>query len=269
MSQPSLPPGRAIKLKLDSDGAIKRGFMAVIGLYLIVALALPLYAMLSKSFVTYSFDLARYEFQVSDAAGSFDATAPETALAINTRLNVVSADDLRSSSDGRLAATLFFPDFSFRSPEKYRIRGLDPDAPYLVGLDLQNSTNWQEYDSNTFRRINLRPVKSVGAQNYVEYFSNPALFSSIQNSVFIAVVSTVLTVIAAFGFAYALNRSLMPFKGFFKLVAMMPILVPSLLPGIALIYLFGNQGMLKGVLMGQSIYGPLGIVIGSVFFTFP
>lgn len=269
MSQTSLPPGRAIKLKLDRDGTIKRGFMAVIGLYLIVALALPLYAMLSKSFVTYSFDLARYEFQVSDEAGSFTASAPETAVAINERLGIVSADDLRSSSDGRLAATQFFPDFSFRSPVKYRIRGLDPDAPYLVGLDLQNSTNWQEYDSNTFRRINLRPVKSVGPQNYVEYFSNPALFSSIQNSVFIAAISTVLTVVAAFGFAYALNRSLMPFKGFFKLVAIMPILVPSLLPGIALIYLFGNQGMLKSVLMGQSIYGPLGIVIGSVFFTFP
>ena len=42
----------------------------------------------------------------------------------------------------------------------------------------------------------------------------------------------------------------MRFKGFFKLVAMMPILVPSLLPGIALIYLFGNQGMLKSLLMG-------------------
>ena len=61
----------------------------------------------------------------------------------------------------------------------------------------------------------------------------------------------------------------MRFKGFCKLVAMMPILVPSLLPGIALIYLFGNQGMLKSLMMGQSIYGPIGIVIGSVFFTFP
>ena len=45
--------------------------------------------------------------------------------------------------------------------------------------------------------------------------------------------------------------------------------MPSLLPGIALVYLFGNQGMLKELLMGESIYGPIGIVIGSVFFTFP
>ncbi len=176
----------------------------------------------------------------------------ESAAAINERLGVISSDDLRSSSDGRLSVTQLFPDFSFRSPVKYRLRGTVADAPYLVGLDLQNSTDWQEYDGNTFRRINLRPVKSVGPQNYVEYFSNPALFSSIENSLFIATVSTILTVLFAFGFAYALNRSRMRFKGFFKLVAMMPILVPSLLPGIALIYLFGNQGMLKSLLMGQS-----------------
>ncbi|MBZ0128691.1 MAG: putative 2-aminoethylphosphonate ABC transporter permease subunit [Rhodobacteraceae bacterium] len=267
MAEAALPPGRNVTLKLDRDGVIKRAFMGVIALYLIVALALPLYAMLSKSFVTYGFDLSRYDFQVSDEDGNFGPT--QNAAAINAELGVYSAADLRTSSDGRLSATAFFPDFNFRSKVKYRLRGTDPDAPYLVGLDLQNSTAWQEYDSNTFRRINLRPVKSVGPQNYTEYFSNPALFSSIENSLFIAAISTVLTVALAFGFAYALNRSLMRFKGFFRLVAMMPILVPSLLPGIALIYLFGNQGILKWAMMGQTIYGPIGIVIGSVFFTFP
>ena len=75
--------------------------------------------------------------------------------------------------------------------------------------------------------------------------------------------------ILAFWFAYALNRSCMRFKGFFRLIAMAPILVPSLLPGIALVYLFGAQGVIKGLLFGASIYGPIGIIIGSVFFTFP
>jgi iron(III) transport system permease protein len=87
--------------------------------------------------------------------------------------------------------------------------------------------------------------------------------------VWIAAISTVITVGLAFWFAYALNRSCMKFKGAFRLIAMMPILVPSLLPGIALVYLFGNQGMLKELLFGASIYGPIGIIIGSVFFTFP
>lgn len=260
-------PGRDVTLKIDRDGLIKRGFMLVIALYLIVALALPLYTMLSKSFVTYGFDLARYEFQVSDETGS-TFSAPTTAAALNATLNRFGPDDLRTSSEGRLSVIELFPNFSFRSPVKYRMRALD-DASWLVGLDLVTAVDWQEYDSNTFRRINLRPVSTIGVQNYVAYFSNPTLFRSIENSLFIALVSTVLTVSFAFGFAYAISRSCMRFKGAMKLIAMMPILVPSLLPGIALIYLFGNQGLLKDLLMGHSIYGPLGIVIGSVFFTFP
>ena len=61
----------------------------------------------------------------------------------------------------------------------------------------------------------------------------------------------------------------MPVKRLFRTIALIPILVPSLLPASALVYLFGNQGLLKGLLFGGSIYGPIGIVIGEVFFTFP
>jgi iron(III) transport system permease protein len=109
----------------------------------------------------------------------------------------------------------------------------------------------------------------VGLANYVQYFSTPALFRSIGNSLFVSVVSTAVTVPLAFVYAYALTRSCMPLRGFFKSVALVPILVPSLLPGIGLVYLFGNQGLLKGLLLGQPIYGPVGIVLAEVFFTFP
>jgi len=109
----------------------------------------------------------------------------------------------------------------------------------------------------------------VGLANYLEYFGTPALSHSIYNSLFIASLTTVITVTIGFTFAYALTRSCMPLKGLFKSITMIPILVPSLLPGIALVYLFGNQGMLKELLFGHSIYGPIGIVIAEVFFTLP
>ncbi|WP_374371135.1 ABC transporter permease subunit, partial [Tabrizicola sp.] len=261
-------PQSDMRLKFDSDRLIKSGFMLVIALYLIVTLALPLYTMLSKSFVTYSFDLTRYEFQVSDKSGTAFGP-PVTAAALNESLGRFGPEDLHSSSEGRLAAVDLFPEFSFRSPVRYRLRATAPDVGWLVGLNPVATQDWQEYDGNSFRRISLRPVTTTGLQNYTAYFSNPTLFRSIGNSLLIASITTVLTVTFAFGYAYALNRSRMRFKPAFKLVAMLPILVPSLLPGIALIYLFGNQGILKDLLMGQSIYGPLGIVIGSVFFTFP
>ena len=168
-----------------------------------------------------------------------------------------------------MAATEFFPDFSFRGPEIYRLRGTTADASFLIGNERVTGTEWVELDANTFRRVSLRPEASRGLTNFATYFSTPALFRSIENSLFIALVSTIITVTLAFGFAYALTRSRMRFKGVFKMVAMAPILVPSLLPGIALIYLFGTQGMLRELLFGASIYGPIGLVIGSVFFTFP
>jgi iron(III) transport system permease protein len=109
----------------------------------------------------------------------------------------------------------------------------------------------------------------VGLANYARYFSTPALFYSIHNSFTVAILSTAITVPLAFFYAYALTRSCMPWKGLFKSIALVPILVPSLLPGIALVYLFGNQGMIKWLLLGHPIYGPIGIVIAEIFFTFP
>jgi iron(III) transport system permease protein len=267
-TEPVPPTGKPLRAKLGRDDFIMRGYMLMIAVYLIVALAMPLYAMLSKSFSTYAFDLASYEFQVSDEAGEF-AAPPVTAEALNQTLGAVAPGDLATSADGRLPATSFFPDFSFRSTVMYRIRGTTGDAVYLVGSERHVGTDWTEVSSNDFRRVMLRPVASRGIDNFVTYFSTPALFRSIQNSLLISVISTVVTVSLAFFFAYALNRSCMRFKGLFRLIAVAPILVPSLLPGIALVYLFGNQGMLKDLLMGESIYGPIGIVIGSVFFTFP
>lgn len=109
----------------------------------------------------------------------------------------------------------------------------------------------------------------VGLVNYATYFANPALFQSIGNSLSIALISTVITTVLAFGFAYGLSRTCMPAKGLLRAIAAIPILAPSLLPAISLVYLFGNQGMAKSWLMGASIYGPIGIVIGEVFYAFP
>ena len=109
----------------------------------------------------------------------------------------------------------------------------------------------------------------VGLANYIRYFSTPSLFNSIFNSVWVAVVTTVIVIPLAFVYAYALTRSRMRFKGLFYAAAMLPLFAPSLLSAISLIYLFGNQGLLKGVMFGGSIYGANGIIVAQVFYCFP
>ena len=109
----------------------------------------------------------------------------------------------------------------------------------------------------------------VGIDNYVAYFATPALSSSIINSLTIATISTMITLAIAFPFAYALTRSCMPGRGLFKAIALIPLLAPSMLPAISFRYLFGNQGILNWVMGSQTIYGPIGIVMGEVFYCFP
>ena len=119
------------------------------------------------------------------------------------------------------------------------------------------------------KSVQAKDGSFIGLANYARYFATPALSYSVWNSLTVALITTAITVPLAFVFAYALTRSCIPAKGLFKTIAMVPILVPSLLPGIALIYLFGNQGMIKWLMFGHNVYGPIGIVIAEVFFTFP
>jgi len=109
----------------------------------------------------------------------------------------------------------------------------------------------------------------VGLENFRIYFDTPALFASITNSLSVAISATLIVLGIAFVYAYALTRTRIPLRWFFRGVALIPILAPSLLAAISLIYWFGNQGVLKSWLGGGSIYGPVGIIIGSCFWVFP
>lgn len=109
----------------------------------------------------------------------------------------------------------------------------------------------------------------VGLENFYNYFASPALLSSIFNSVWGACAATVITVFLASIYAFALTNVNIKGKGFFKVVAFLPILAPSLLPSLALVYLFGKQGVFKPLLGDIQIYGPIGILISYCFWLFP
>ena len=109
----------------------------------------------------------------------------------------------------------------------------------------------------------------IGLTNFTAYFASSAMLASIANTVTVGLITTTIVGVMAFSYAYALTRSCMPFKTFFQIIGSAPILAPSLLPALSLIYLFGNQGIAKELLGGASIYGIVGITIGLTFWTFP
>ena len=111
----------------------------------------------------------------------------------------------------------------------------------------------------------------VGLTNFIVYVQTPALVQSAWNSVWVSLVVVLISVPSAFLFAYALTRSCLPgpLKSTFRIIALIPLLSPSLLSAISFVQWFGNQGILKPLLAGGSIYGAPGIILAEVYNTFP
>jgi len=112
----------------------------------------------------------------------------------------------------------------------------------------------------------------VGLANFASYLRTPALLQSFGNSVWVSLLVTAVAVPMAFCFAYALARSCIPGKGVFRTIALIPLLAPTLLSAISLIYWFGNQGVARGVIQAlgfQNIYGAPGVVLAECFYVFP
>lgn len=108
--------------------------------------------------------------------------------------------------------------------------------------------------------------------NFIVYLRSPALLASLWNSVWVSLLVVALVIPLAFGFAYALTRTCMPGKGLLRAVSLLPLLAPSLLSAISMIYWFGNQGVLRQfwqALGFASIYGAPGVVLAQCFATFP
>ena len=112
----------------------------------------------------------------------------------------------------------------------------------------------------------------IGLSNYIRFFTTPALEVSFFNSFYIAITSSAIAIVLAFIFAYALTRTAMVGKQVLQTLGMLPLYIPPLAHAIALIYLFGNKGVVTtgffDLFPGWDIelYGANGIIIGEVLY---
>lgn len=110
----------------------------------------------------------------------------------------------------------------------------------------------------------------IGLKNFAEHFSSPVTASSLTNSLAVSITVTIFTIILAFLFSYGINRSNIRGKSLLKGIALLPLFSPTMTHGIALIYLFGRQGIItKALNLSISIYGFWGIVFAETIFIFP
>jgi len=108
-------------------------------------------------------------------------------------------------------------------------------------------------------------------RNYAAYFTNPRIFRSLTNSLYVSFVTTVITTVLAFFFAYGLTRTTIPGKGIFYTISTFPLIAPSIIQGLALILLFGRNGLVTRYLLhtNWNIYGATGIIAAECLYCFP
>ena len=112
----------------------------------------------------------------------------------------------------------------------------------------------------------------TGLRHIATYLQSPSLLESLWNSMWVSLAVSCIIVPLAFVFAYALTRACVPGKALLRGISLIPLLAPSLLSAISLIYWFGNQGVLKGLLTAlgvHEIYGPAGVILAECFAVFP
>lgn len=116
----------------------------------------------------------------------------------------------------------------------------------------------------------IRMLTHITPDSISKVFSSPTIGRVTLNTVTVSLTATVITVIIAYLLALSVERTAIRAKGLFRVILVLPMLIPSISHGMGLILLFGNNGIITRLLnLKMSIYGFGGITIGSVLYAFP
>ena len=263
---PSAHRGTRIRPKVAGDELIQRGLLGLVMLYLLVALVLPLSLVGIKALQTFHFPLEQISVDFrKDGAWVQQGTLADWAQKSGFTQN----PDLMPSERSRIEPASIIPKRERRDIEAVRLSDTSAAGGLIVIEGKPTLGRTIEVEKSAFGSVQMKPAMAYGLDNFAFYFRTASLRQSIFNSLIVAILVAGIVTPLSFAFAYGLMRTHMRGKGIFRLIASIPVLVPSLLPAIGLVYLFGKQGVLTPILFGIPIYGPLGIILASVFFTLP
>jgi iron(III) transport system permease protein len=92
-----------------------------------------------------------------------------------------------------------------------------------------------------------------------------------RNTLTVMILSTFLSVLTGFIYAYSLLRGALPFAAFFAFIPILHLVTPPFVGGLSFILLFGRQGFFTKTLLGLdvSLYGLPGLLIAQTLCFFP
>lgn len=110
-------------------------------------------------------------------------------------------------------------------------------------------------------------------QNYKEVLMGKGFLQALKNSFVISTCSGIATTLLAFFLSYTIHYTNIcgKYKRLIEKIAVLPMLLPTITYGFAIIYSFGKQGLLTKLFGRQlfDIYGFYGLFIGYVIYTLP
>src|SRR5512141_1335504 len=98
----------------------------------------------------------------------------------------------------------------------------------------------------------VQVVLVPGPQCYFDFLAGGMWIRPLQNSLQVMVLSTTTAVILGFIYAYSMVYSRMPWKPFFRIVGILPLLSPPFVVAAAYILLFGPRGVISYRVFGVS-----------------
>lgn len=122
-------------------------------------------------------------------------------------------------------------------------------------------------------RTSLFDSDTITLSFYYELLTENNIGTAFKNSTLISAASGLLTTVLAFIPAYAINYTNIniKFKKVFATLITLPMLLPTITYGFALMYSYGNAGLITKILGFKivNIYGAWGLIISYVIYTLP
>lgn len=118
----------------------------------------------------------------------------------------------------------------------------------------------------------FRPGEGYSAAAYGEVLKSAYLRKAFTNSLGMSLATSMTGTLIGFIFAFAVVRANVPLKKFFNIVAVIPIVSPPFIGALAIIMLFGNNGLITWNLLkiqNFPIYGFNGLFLAQVVTFFP
>lgn len=113
----------------------------------------------------------------------------------------------------------------------------------------------------------------IGLANYTSLLSQSSFWTALANSFTVSGISATIATLMAFFCAYGLHftRIRPGVKKVIQIIVLLPLFLPSITYGFAVIYSFGRLGLISQLIAPPpfSIYGFWGLLIADVIYTLP